>query len=77
MMNSHNGSFSSTWTPAPRVQARSYNDWLIIVVSVGQTYGVATTQWNEALTAAARDISTRVWALNDDARQMVSKAVAR
>lgn len=76
MMNSQNG---SSWTSAPvrRIPARSYNEWLLVAVSVGQTYGVASYQWNETLMAAARDISTRVWALNDDAREMVGKAVTR
>lgn len=59
--------------PTANIPTRTYNEWLLIAVSVGQLYRVNSAQWHECMTAAYKDLSTRIWALQDDAKVAIAK----
>ena len=54
-------------TTATVKSPRTYQQWLMTLVSIGQTYGIDSYQWKQTLTAASRDLLFRTWALRDAA----------
>jgi hypothetical protein len=61
----------TTTTTASVKAQRTYNEWRIVLVSIGQTYGIGSYQWRVTLEAAYPDLLFRVWSLQDEAETAI------